>query len=89
MTPAALGKAVNCSPSEIYVQGIRVDVTPLHVEMALLLYSARPFCMASTATLLGGKSVSRVFDYESAPAFYQHEILELAHAALQHPKFQQ
>ena len=67
----------------IYPRGKETLVTPEHLEIAQVIYAARPFVMASTTTTFGA-SIGRVFDWDSAPAFYQHDMLDLADAVVKH-----
>lgn len=68
-------------PREIFVQGRTVQVTADHIRIAKLLYAQRPFVMGSTSTTHGA-SIGRAFDWDGAPAYYQSDMLELAHAVL-------
>lgn len=58
------------------------EITPERVEtVAKAIYAARPFFMASTATT-HGHQLAQTFDWDGAPAYYQHDMRELAHAAI-------
>lgn len=61
--------------------GLGVRVTPAHVSIARVLYAQRPFVMGSTSTTFGAQ-VSRSFDWDDAPWFYQSDFLDLAHAVI-------
>lgn len=73
---------VNC-PEVIYPKGREVAVTERHEAIAKAMYAVRPFVMASSATTFG-TSVGHQFDWESAPGFYQHDFLDLAHAVIEY-----
>jgi len=50
-------------------------------RVARAIYARRPFVMASTPTM-NGVSLGRSFDWDSAPWYYQADILDLAAAAI-------
>lgn len=62
----------------IYPRGKSTVATPEHFRIAKLLYEGRPFVMGSTPTTQGA-SVGKAFDWDGAPAYYQTDLLELAH----------
>lgn len=70
-------------PEVIYPRGREVGVTERHVGIAKAMYAVRPFVMASSATTFG-VTVGHSFDWDSAPAFYQHDLLDLANAVIEH-----
>lgn len=62
----------------IYPRGRSTVATPEHFRIAKLLYEGRPFVMGSTPTTQGA-TVGKAFDWDGAPAYYQTDLLELAH----------
>ena len=64
--------------TQIFVDGVCVAVTTRHVEIAKLIYSRRPHVWGQDA---------KPCSWDEAPARYQIEFLELAHAVLAHPIF--
>lgn len=70
-------------PITIYPRGREAAVTERHVAIAKAMYAVRPFVMASSATTFGA-TIGRTFDWDCAPAFYQHDFLDLAHAVIEY-----
>jgi hypothetical protein len=66
---------------QIFVDGRCVMVSDLHIEIAKLIYSRRPYVWRQTYS---GPDLA---PWDDAPASYQIEFLELAHAVLAHPAF--
>lgn len=62
---------------------VRAGATPggLRLKVAQALYARRPFVLGTSATF-NGVAAARSFEWESAPWYYQAEMLELADAAV-------